>query len=281
MTNTPAGPREIQNKPIDLKKRSIFEKVINSERYKKGFKTFNEQLAYIHETAKKYGKDHKTSITHRDLSHIFNISKTAITNHIHLYEIDKEREAEGKIPRKNGRPFTLSQSEIIEAEKYLKSQELKSKFSKFKQFCEEKFGKQLEYPTYIALLGKLGYRLVLAKPIEDTRYFVSEESLNNFYDELEIISHNNNIPSAFCWNLDEEGHDEFADSREEYIIIEDEDNNKKEIFYPVDRKSDHATFLAAINAYGDFVKPLIVAKRATVEAELLMHNLGPVKLMLR
>lgn len=288
MSNTPAGPRAIKKQPQKAEKIRSLDIILQSNGYKAGFQTFREQITYIYEYSEKnfgFNKDKKFihPITIRDISDMFQISRNAVFKHINTVRRDREREKNGESPRRNGRPFTLNDTQLNQVKEWLTTQEHHPPYSKLKHFTESTFEKKLDYPTYVELLQKLGYYLVKAKPIEDNRYFVTEESLDVFYAELETLTTVNDIPCAFCFNLDEEGYDEYTIAKEEIIIVEKEekDNNKKTKYYPITRKNDHATFLAAINAYGDFVKPMIVTKRATVEADLLIHNLGPDKIMLK
>ena len=279
--------REFKNTDIHEKKRAVLDRVINTSGYK-NVTSFREQIAYIYDTASKLQDWRKealpVTLTIRDIAHIFNISKSAVYEHIKKHKEDERRRKEGEEPRKNGRPLTLNKQEREKVKEWIESHETHPKYCTLQKFCAETFGKKLTYNSYVILLDKLGYKIIHAVPIEDKRYFVKQESLETFYNELTNYTTQNDIPSAFCFNLDEEGYEEYAIAKDELIIIEKSaaptgEGSKR--YYPVSRKGDHTTFLSAINAYGDFVKPLIVTKRATVEASLLYYNLGPDRIMLK
>jgi hypothetical protein len=87
-----------------------------------------------------------------------------------------------------------------------------------------------------------------------------------------------NVPSAFVFNLDEEGHNVFADAVSQFVVVKK--GTPGPYYYPVKRSSDHCTFLACINAAGGYVKPMVVTKRKTIEVSLISKNLGPDKLYL-
>lgn len=85
---------------------------------------------------------------------------------------------------------------------------------------------------------------------------------------LEAFFSTHNIPSAFVFNVDEEGHDEYVDTKEKELVVVPKECDKK-LFFPVQRKDDHTTFVACIAADGSYLKPLIVVKRKTIEARIL------------
>ena len=273
MTNLPEPRRDIMKFPDNPRKATILKQLTNTEEYNK-LSYFRDQIGYLYFSSIPF-----TRFTYSDLADMFGISIPTVQYHYNCYKKDKEAKEKNEL-RKNGRPFTLTDKETETVKQWLDSLKYSPKFSELKNMVMEAFSKELNYNSYILLLSKLGYQIIRAKPIEDNRFYVTTENIDLFYSELDAFSSINNIPSSLCFNIDEEGYDEFAMAIDELIIIPSEKTAKGQ-FFPVSRKSDHTTFVGAINAFGDYIKPLIVTKRQTVELELLRRNIGPEKVMLK
>lgn len=280
MTNTPESRRNFIKTHSDPKKQAVLEWVSKFDEYS-AISTFRQQLYYIHQKAPNYPGILKAKITYEDLAEVFGIQKSTVGYHIQQYLKDKEDKEAGNAARKNGRPFSLTQKEIEQMGDFLKKHDV-LKYSTLKKFCVQNFEKEVEYKCYIKALNILGYKLVTADPIEDKRFYVSQQEIEAFYTELKTFTDSHNIPSAFTFNLDEEGYDPFSIASRELIVVENTlaDKNTSKGYYPVARDTEHSTFLAAINAYGDRITPMIITKRSTIECGLLLYNIGPDRVIL-
>ena len=164
-----------------------------------------------------------------------------------------KKEEEGKI-KTNGRPFILSPEEIESVRSWIDDHEIPPKIGELRLYLLNKLEKDLSYNQLSLLLDKMNYDLKIAVPMEDERFFCDNKKVDMFYDDLYMFTLANNIPSAFIFNLDEEGNEEFADAKNEKLIVKKGSNGT--YHYPVSRKQDHATLLACIVANGTFLKPL-------------------------
>ena len=141
------------------------------------------------------------------------------------------------------------------------------KKNQFKSFCEW-YRVQKGPPTYHQVLNrayqkaieKAGPKVQTAEGIDEKRYYYSSNSIDNYYGMLEEFFLLHIIPSPFVYNVDEEGHDEYTDTKQiDQLVFTQEDISK--LFYPIERKSDHTTFVASIGVDGTYLKQLIVVKR--------------------
>ena len=167
---------------------------------------------------------------------------------------------------KDGRPFSLSNEELAFMKTYLKCFIVPPKKSEVRNFVQKKFGKYLDNRTFDTFLRKIEFQCQEATPMEANRYFCNPQKINYYYNTLTSFTRTNNIPSALCVNLDEEGHEPFSDAKKDYIITPIGSVQNK---FPVDRKRSRTTFLGSIVADGTYLKPLIVVKRKTIETEIM------------
>ena len=72
-------------------------------------------------------------------------------------------------------------------------------------------------------------------------------------------------------NLDEEGHESYADSIKQVIVVSKELEGP--FYYPVTRKNYRTSFLACICADGEYLNPLIIIKRKTVDTKFVKYSL--------
>ena len=127
------------------------------------------------------------------------------------------------------------------------------------------------------ILKPLGYTKKFCLPMEADRYFCNEEKLAFYFNDIEMFTRTNNIASSLCFNIDEEGHDDFVDKKAQDVIVK---VGSSANYYPVPRKDNRATFLACVAASGESMKPLIITKRKTAETSLLLEGITPEKVML-
>ena len=257
----------------DRKKNSFADFLLANEEFK-SLKSFRMQCHYLAEKSKQLTiekHDGACKLTHYDIGMLFNVQPKDISYHISM----AKREIEGKV-KSNGRPYILDESEIESIKKWVKNQDAPPKVSALHNHIISTFKKDLSYNQLVLLMDKMEYEAKEAIPIEDERYFCDPKKIAFFYDELYAFTFANNIPSAFIYNLDEEGNEEFVDAKRDKVVAPK--GGMGSCFYPVSRKQDHATVLACIVANGTFLKPLFVVQRATIEASLLLHNMGPDKI---
>lgn len=140
------------------------------------------------------------------------------------------------------------------------------KLSVVKNFIQQTFKFSLCYRSLVKLFERIDYKIEEGDPLDQERYFADTNLINFFYSNLFSFFQTYKIPSHFVYNLDEEGHDQFADAINELVVVPKDHKGKPR--FPVAKKADHTTFLACISAGGEYMKPLIITKRQTVDSQI-------------
>lgn len=76
--------------------------------------------------------------------------------------------------------------------------------------------------------------------MDANRYFADAHKIDYFYDLLYSFTQANDIPAQFVMNLDEEGHESYADSIKQVIVVSKELEGP--FYYPVTRKNNQTSF---------------------------------------
>ena len=174
--------------------------------------------------------------------------------------------------RPNSRTFSLSKEQVQRLSEWMKTHARPPHIKQVKTFIANEVGTNLDNKTYKNALNKAGLQTDEAEAIEADRYYCSPNSIDNYYALLESYFLTYDIPTPFVYNVDEEGHDEYVDTKKTETVVVPKGNTEK-LRFPVERKDDHTTFVACICADGTYMKPLIVVKRKTIEARILRTSL--------
>lgn len=81
----------------------------------------------------------------------------------------------------------------------------------------------------------------MATPKDENRYFAGKRKIDYFYDMLQSFCQVHQIPAHFVLNFDEEGHEEYWDSKKVKVVVLLKDKGK-EYNYLVSRMNHHTTF---------------------------------------
>lgn len=111
-------------------------------------------------------------------------------------------------------------------------------------------------------------------PIEAKRAEVTPEQIRNFFAEALTIAEG--VPSHFVFNMDEMGHQEWAD-RKEIICVVPIDHEGDHVCLPVPRTGKRITLLSCIALDGSFLKPTVIVPRKTVDDDLPLTGMTPEK----
>ena len=235
--NSPAGPKEIINYPENQSKKKLVDELTSINEYKTA-PTFRIQVLILLEFSRYY-YDGMYKLTYQDVANLFDVTVPIIKR---AYSNGK-KDVDGQ-SNPNGRPFTLKKEQIQNFCEWYKQQEEPPKYEQVKSYFANEAG---EFRAYKNAISKAGLKVESAEGIDENRYYCSANSIDHYYDMLESFFLSNNIPSCFVFNVDEEGHDEYVDSKETELLVVPKTNTQK-LYYPVERKSDHTTFVACIAA---------------------------------
>ena len=256
-------------------KNKVLDKIIHNSTFE-SISTLRNEVAFMLSFSKKYSEeknDPKFRFIQEDVAKILNISLPQVKYH----NGKAKRESEGKI-QENGRPTLLQKSEIKSLIDWICIQKPEPKLREVREFIRSTFNKEGSHKSLVSYLENNDLEIRSATPMEDSRYFCDEKRIKFYFDKLESLTRTNSIPSRFVYNLDEEGNDDYVDATEEKVIVRK--GVKGTIYYPVERKQNHATLLGCITASGKALKPLVIAKRKSVEANLILEGVDPTNVML-
>ena len=274
MKNQPSPSKSIIKAHKNQAKQRIINAIVGSEAFSQ-IETHRDQCFYIYNQSKAQSSQNKVKITKEDIAYIYGEPV-----HTVKYHIQRAKEQEKGIIQKNGRPFKLNEEEIENIRLWIE-QNQNPQYIALNEYIQKTFSKSLDYNTLHLLLRKMGYETVEAKPIEENRYNVKEDTIKNFFEEIKKFTEEHSIPPFMAFNFDEEGNNEFTDAHNIKIIVKSEEtNDKKQHFYPVKRKPNRTTFVGCVAANGGTIKPMIIIKRSTIEKTLLLHNYGPDQVLL-
>ena len=184
--------------------------------------------------------------------------------------MEKQKENQKGKSKKTGDQQFCKKSEIKTLIMWICIQKPEPKVREVREFIKSTFNKDVSHKSLVSYLENNDLEIRSATPMEESRYFCDEKRIKFYFDKLESLTKANNIPSRFVYNLDEEGNDDYVDATEEKVIVRK--SVKGTIYYPVERKQNHATLLGCITASGKSLKPLVIAKRKSVEANLILEG---------
>ena len=102
--------------------------------------------------------------------------------------------------------------------------------------------------------------------MEDKRLLAKEHDIDNYYKDL--ANEINGMNPSFLFNLDEVGQDDWADKREQTVIVP-QNWTKSTAPYALSRSGKRATALLCISGDGEWINPQIVVPRSTIDSEIL------------
>ena len=177
-----------------------------------------------------------------------------------------------------GKPISLSEQELETVREYIEQRFYKNDIPttySVGHFIYDNFNKIIITDTLTKLLSRLKIaKSVIAKPIDSTRNEVPLDDIKIYYSQLEDFLKFHNVPDHFVMNTDESGFQAFANAKPQFVYIPFTEN-QKDLYYPVQRQSKHATLMATVAADGTKFETIVIIERTTVEKELYHMGYRP------
>jgi hypothetical protein len=123
---------------------------------------------------------------------------------------------------------------------------------------------------YHVLRRHEGVRMVLGIPMDEKRLSVTDEDIRTYFGSL--VAQVSGVPSHFLFNMDEMGHQDWAD-RSEVTCYVPSDVVDNRIHYPVSRIGRRITLITCVRADGSYVRPCLAIPRKTFDDELMTTGL--------
>ena len=259
--NEPTPPHDFQNEFSGSNdENEIFQSVIRSNEFISA-NTFRSQISIL---SKNFLRS-TGMVPFSKIAHAFGRSRQSIRNQ-YLKSL--------KPHHPNGRPPSLSTSELNSVAEYINKMHTNSSYAYYPSFSELSdyiyinFGKTLSPDTlrhlFYEYLSK-DFKTCIGTALDKDRY---ESQLSDIEENLKVLKMKvDGLPSNFVFNCDEVGHSEFADSPQKILIVP-KSYTAKVAPYPSNKNGKHATCIACISPVGISCKPLFTVPRSTVDPEL-------------
>jgi len=129
----------------------------------------------------------------------------------------------------------------------------------------KKFQKNICADTFRKLICRHKIaKIVVATPIEEDRAHVSTHDIEDYYKPLaEKIAQ---VPPECVVNLDETGCQSWVDTQRLTACIP-VDLQETHINFPLQRSGKRATLLVGITLVGDWITPLVIVQRSTIDTQ--------------
>jgi hypothetical protein len=114
--------------------------------------------------------------------------------------------------------------------------------------------------------------------MEATKVAVTSEQIENFFREASRIIEG--VPAYFIFNMDEMGHQEWAD-RKEIICVVPKFHEEDHVDFPVMRTGKRITLIACIALDGSLLRSTIIVPRKTVDTDLVLTGLTSEKVTVK
>jgi hypothetical protein len=226
--------------------------------------TFREQCA---RACMRLRVGQKDPIPYSLIGRVMGVTKSTVRDHYLAFL------REGNGAGQPGRRSLLSRGEMNQlVEAILASYASKEpmRIQHIKRVIEVAFQKQICSNTLHHILANDDrIRSFPGLPMESNRMEVTTEQITNYFCHLfNTIS---GAPSHFVFNMDEMGHQDWADAKET-VCYGPANSTEERLYYPVPRSGKRITLIACIATDGSFLRPGLVIARKTYDNELALQG---------
>ena len=169
-------------------------------------------------------------------------------------------------PKDNGRPPMLTDDEDKEINAWVQecfSREFYPTYSEFADEVLKRFNKIATNSIINYFMCRHQYAGIVATPMEAARVNFDKEKVEEYLKIIPKLLAC--VRRGFLFNCDEAGQQDFVDTRPCYVICPNEHIDPK---IPVERASRRLTVLHTIASDGEWIKPLFVVPRRSVDSDL-------------
>jgi hypothetical protein len=209
------------------------------------------------------------------LGDLFNVNKGTVRKQVLKYQDRLQTTLS------TGRPTLLNEAQIAHLRQEIIDQYEKrspKSISELVQFIRTEFGIPILPNTLHHILARDPMiKSCTAIPIETKRAEVTVEQIQEHFERLS--ANLSGVPAHFVFNIDEMGHQEWADATQKVCFVP-VSHTEKQVYYPVPRMGKRITLLACVAADGSFLKPTVIIPRKTYDEDLYLLGMTPEKVKL-
>jgi hypothetical protein len=217
--------------------------------------------------------NHNPPVPYSLIARLLGVTKGTILWHVKQYTAHGEEEF------RPGRPPLLSlplRDQLVEFIQRRYDDRKPCTMPQILDYIMEISGTSLDRDTARMMLKRDGrVKPCKGMPIEEKRLEVSgEQLLGHFQRMFDMVE---GVPAHFVLNMDEMGHQEWADRQVKlcYVPLA---HSEKQVYVPVSRLGKRITLVACVAADGSFMKPFVIIPRKTVDADLPLTGMTQEKL---
>ena len=218
--------------------------------------TFRQQCSRLNEL---FRSDPKNMLSYSKLAKLFDppINKSSIQQQVIKIQIP---------PKANGRPSILKKEELEELHKCIEecfSRRYYPTFDEVEDEIQKRFGKVPNRYMVSYFTNSFNYNVILGEPMEEERVMYDEIAVEKYVKD--ITMNLTGVRRGFLFNCDESGQNDFVDCRKTFVICPE---GVLHPFIPVSRSSRKLSVLHTIASDGEWVKPLFVVPRKTLDSDI-------------
>jgi hypothetical protein len=217
--------------------------------------------------------EHRPVVPLSLIGRLFNVSKGTIRWHYKTYLAQAERQ------RSNGRPSILSAEERDDLIGCIAAGYANNRAWTMRDIVghiSDRYGKKMDANSIRHMLDRdPRVKSCTGVPMEEKRLQVTAEDITAYFHRLaEVLD---GVPAHFVFNMDEMGHQEWAD-RQEQVCYVPSAHSESQVYFPVPRTGKRITLIACIGADGSYLKPLIVIPRKSYDTDLALTGVTDEKI---
>jgi hypothetical protein len=138
------------------------------------------------------------------------------------------------------------------------------------RIIQDRWDKVMIPDTFYRIMQRDGrVKTCCAQPIEDVRLQVTDEDILSYFGKL--YQYVSGIPAHFVLNMDEMGHQPFADAKDIVCFVPSW-HEESSVRYPVSRIGKRVTLIGCICADGSHLRPCLIIPRQTFDEHRLAQG---------
>lgn len=219
--------------------------------------TFREQIGL----ACQHFRQEKYQISYRRIGEMWFVNKGIVK--------DQETKYKNGV-LSDGRPPCLKEEELHELFNYINTHVDESclTYDEINEFVYVALHKEINKETLRHIINRNfsdHFKSVIGIPMDSKRLEADPVDIDRYFKDLEEII--KDVHPYFVYNLDEVGIQDFVDSQQHFVLVR-RNYDKATIKYPVERTGKRITALFCITTNSDWIEPLVITNRATVDSEI-------------
>jgi hypothetical protein len=200
----------------------------------------------------------RSRVPFASIGRILGVNRALVSRNWNLFR------KQGNENRKAGRPCILTDDEHNDIVDEILDAFDRNRPLTVHEVCriiEERCGKVILPDTISHIMAReKRIRTCKAKPMEEARLEVTDDEIMQYFRELYSKVHG--VPAHFVLNMDEMGHQPYADAKDTVCFVPSSFTDPV-VRYPVSRVGKRITLIGAVFADGSYLKPGLIIPRQT------------------